>query len=109
MAHFILTINATIKLSGFNLPAIPHYTYLPMQSSRLIKNLAAQEQTAPAAESSISFVAYIDQQPYHIKRLLGNLHADNVDPEYWIQAISDEIVTVATDGSMAQKKGYFAV
>ena len=54
-------------------------------------------------------MAYIDQQPSHIKRLLGNLHADNVDPEYWIQAISNGIVTIATDGSVAQKKGYFAV
>eukprot|EP00957_Ditylum_brightwellii_P018419 1385956-Ditylum_brightwellii.AAC.1 len=67
----------------------------------------AQEQTAPAVKSTTSFAAYINQQPNHIKRLLGNLHADNVDPEYWTQAISDGIVTKATDDSVAQKKGYF--
>eukprot|EP00957_Ditylum_brightwellii_P126124 9614785-Ditylum_brightwellii.AAC.1 len=60
-------------------------------------------------ESPTTFGEYIDQQPHHIKHLLGNLHTDGVDPEYWIQAISDGNVTIATDGSVAQKKGYFAV
>eukprot|EP00957_Ditylum_brightwellii_P134892 10284490-Ditylum_brightwellii.AAC.1 len=65
-----------------------------------------QAQTALAVESPTTFVAYIDQQPHHIKCLLGNLHADDVDPEYWIQAISNGKVTIATDGSVAQKKVY---
>eukprot|EP00957_Ditylum_brightwellii_P171687 13070123-Ditylum_brightwellii.AAC.1 len=72
-------------------------------------NNRAQAQTALAVESPTTFVAYIDQQPHRIKRLLGNLHADDVDPEYWIQAISNGKVAIATDGSVAQKKVYFAV
>eukprot|EP00957_Ditylum_brightwellii_P097392 7417936-Ditylum_brightwellii.AAC.1 len=108
MAHSTVAINATIKLYGFSPPAIQHYTCLPLQSSRLLKNLE-QEQTAPTVELPTSFAAYINQQPHHIKCLLGNLHADNVGPEYWIQAISDGIVIIAIDGSVAQKKGYFAV
>eukprot|EP00957_Ditylum_brightwellii_P180148 13722828-Ditylum_brightwellii.AAC.1 len=39
MAHFTAAINATIKFYGFSLPAIPHYTCLPLQSSRLLKKL----------------------------------------------------------------------
>eukprot|EP00957_Ditylum_brightwellii_P199357 15195621-Ditylum_brightwellii.AAC.1 len=60
-------------------------------------------------ETPTTFGEYIDQQPHHIKCLLGNLHTDDVDLEYWIQAISNGKVTIATDGSVAQKKGYFAV
>eukprot|EP00957_Ditylum_brightwellii_P121223 9244615-Ditylum_brightwellii.AAC.1 len=60
-------------------------------------------------ESPTNFGGYIDQQLLHIKRLLGSLHTDDVDLEYWIQAISDRKATIATDGSVAQKKGYFAV
>jgi hypothetical protein len=69
----------------------------------------AQQQTALATTSLPSFAEYIGIQPPHIQRLLGNLHTDNINPDYWIQAITEGTVTIATDGSVAKRKGYFAV
>eukprot|EP00957_Ditylum_brightwellii_P013974 1054500-Ditylum_brightwellii.AAC.1 len=34
---------------------------------------------------------------------------EDVDVNYWIDTINAGAVTIATDGSVADKKGYFAV
>eukprot|EP00957_Ditylum_brightwellii_P071546 5439548-Ditylum_brightwellii.AAC.1 len=66
-------------------------------------------QIAAATMSQESFFGYIAQQPQHIKWLLGNLNAQNVDPNHWLTAINNVEVMIATDGSVAEQKGYFAV
>eukprot|EP00957_Ditylum_brightwellii_P164416 12517056-Ditylum_brightwellii.AAC.2 len=65
-------------------------------------------QTTAAATSQESFFGCIAQQPLRIKWLLGKLNAQNVDPNHWLTAINNREVTFATDGSVAEQKGYFA-
>eukprot|EP00957_Ditylum_brightwellii_P010093 762693-Ditylum_brightwellii.AAC.1 len=55
------------------------------------------------------FLEYIARQPQHIKWLLGTLNAEKVDPNHWLTTINNKEVTIATDGSVAEQKGYFAV
>eukprot|EP00957_Ditylum_brightwellii_P090784 6913323-Ditylum_brightwellii.AAC.1 len=66
-------------------------------------------QTAAAATSQESFFGYIAHQAQLIKWLLGTLTAQNVDPNHWLTAINSGKVTTATDGSVAEQKGYFAM
>eukprot|EP00957_Ditylum_brightwellii_P172683 13145550-Ditylum_brightwellii.AAC.1 len=66
-------------------------------------------QTAAAETSQESFLEYIAHQLQHIKWLLGALHAQNVDPNYWLTTTNNGKVTIATDGSVVEQKGYFAV
>eukprot|EP00957_Ditylum_brightwellii_P204378 15338972-Ditylum_brightwellii.AAC.1 len=54
-----------------------------------------------------TFAAFLVKQPHHVQQLLGNLCAEDVDVDYWINAINVGAVTIATDGSVADKKGYF--
>eukprot|EP00957_Ditylum_brightwellii_P201907 15327747-Ditylum_brightwellii.AAC.1 len=37
---------------------------------------------------------------------MGNLQEAEVDAEYWIDALNKGLVTIATDGSVADQKGY---
>eukprot|EP00957_Ditylum_brightwellii_P065527 4970613-Ditylum_brightwellii.AAC.1 len=66
-------------------------------------------QTENAVESPNTFQDYIRNQPVHVRHLLGTLQAENVDPEYWVQALNEGQVTIATDGSVTHEKGYFVV
>eukprot|EP00957_Ditylum_brightwellii_P157681 12001971-Ditylum_brightwellii.AAC.1 len=66
-------------------------------------------QTENAAESLDTFQDYIRNQPGHVKCLLGTLQAENIDPAYWVQALNEGWATIATDDSVADKKGYFVV
>eukprot|EP00957_Ditylum_brightwellii_P010607 803262-Ditylum_brightwellii.AAC.1 len=51
---------------------------------------------------------FLSTQPRHVQRLLGNLNTTQVDVDYWIDASNRDIVTIATDDSVLNKKGYFA-
>eukprot|EP00957_Ditylum_brightwellii_P014295 1076422-Ditylum_brightwellii.AAC.1 len=55
-----------------------------------------------------SFDNFLSHQPSHIQQLLGNLDTAQVNVDYWIDALNRGIVTIATDGSVSNKKGYFA-
>eukprot|EP00957_Ditylum_brightwellii_P172747 13150895-Ditylum_brightwellii.AAC.1 len=55
------------------------------------------------------FQEFIAQQPDYVKRLLGTLQAEQIDPSFWIQALNNDKVMIATNGSVAHMKGYFAV
>eukprot|EP00957_Ditylum_brightwellii_P043864 3326131-Ditylum_brightwellii.AAC.1 len=55
-----------------------------------------------------TFEEYIAAQPDHVKRILGNLQVAEVNAEYWIDALNKGLVTIATDGSVANQKGYYA-
>eukprot|EP00957_Ditylum_brightwellii_P107260 8184158-Ditylum_brightwellii.AAC.1 len=55
-----------------------------------------------------TFAAFLVKQQHHLQQLLGNLCAEAVDVDYWINTINAGAVTIATDGSVAEKKGYFA-
>eukprot|EP00957_Ditylum_brightwellii_P119645 9128541-Ditylum_brightwellii.AAC.1 len=41
--------------------------------------------------------------------MLGNLKSAEVDVDYWIDALNHGNVTIATDGSVAAQRGYFAM
>eukprot|EP00957_Ditylum_brightwellii_P185131 14098231-Ditylum_brightwellii.AAC.1 len=58
--------------------------------------------------TSASFSEYIATQPAHVQRLLGNLQTTEVNADYWISAINDGTITIATDGSVADRNGFFA-
>eukprot|EP00957_Ditylum_brightwellii_P022814 1721008-Ditylum_brightwellii.AAC.1 len=62
-----------------------------------------------ATQALSSFSEYLDKQQQHTKQLLGTLLVQDIDPKYWTQALNDGKVTVATDESVAEKKGYFAI
>eukprot|EP00957_Ditylum_brightwellii_P046261 3510357-Ditylum_brightwellii.AAC.2 len=75
--------------------------------------LAAAEDTAhsdiaEATNSHGSFNNFLAHQPAHVRCLLDNLDAAQVNVEYWIDALNRGLVTIATDGSILNKKGYFA-
>eukprot|EP00957_Ditylum_brightwellii_P035264 2674672-Ditylum_brightwellii.AAC.1 len=55
-----------------------------------------------------TFNKYIAVQLDHVKRILGYLQAAEVDIEYWIDVLNKGLVTIATDGSVANWKGYYA-
>eukprot|EP00957_Ditylum_brightwellii_P137206 10461430-Ditylum_brightwellii.AAC.2 len=54
-----------------------------------------------------TFEEYIAMQPDHVKLILGNLQTSEVDTEYWIDALNKGLVTIATDGSVVNQKGYY--
>eukprot|EP00957_Ditylum_brightwellii_P032147 2437621-Ditylum_brightwellii.AAC.1 len=58
---------------------------------------------------SQSFQLHFDTLPSHIKRTLGNLNTQAVDVEYWLQALQENKVTIASDGSIKEKMGLYAV
>eukprot|EP00957_Ditylum_brightwellii_P038863 2937526-Ditylum_brightwellii.AAC.1 len=66
-------------------------------------------QTKQAASSQGTFQEFIVMQPDSIKWLLGTLHAEQIDPFFWIQALNDDKVMIVTDGSETHRKGYFAL
>eukprot|EP00957_Ditylum_brightwellii_P178174 13570495-Ditylum_brightwellii.AAC.1 len=55
-----------------------------------------------------TFAALLVKQLHHVQQLLGNLCTEDVDVDYWINVINAGAVMIATDGSVADKKGYFA-
>eukprot|EP00957_Ditylum_brightwellii_P126698 9657167-Ditylum_brightwellii.AAC.1 len=55
-----------------------------------------------------SFDNFLSHQSSYVQRLLGNLDTAQVNMDYWIDALNRGIVTIATDGSVLNKKGYFA-
>eukprot|EP00957_Ditylum_brightwellii_P106341 8112596-Ditylum_brightwellii.AAC.1 len=54
------------------------------------------------------FDNFLSHQPNHVQWLLGNLDTAQVNADYWINALNRGIVTIATNGSVSNKKGYFA-
>eukprot|EP00957_Ditylum_brightwellii_P160022 12180902-Ditylum_brightwellii.AAC.1 len=55
------------------------------------------------------FETFLSRLPAHVRQLLGNLKIKYVDVGYWIEAINTGIVTIVIDGSVADRKGYFAM
>eukprot|EP00957_Ditylum_brightwellii_P051860 3932809-Ditylum_brightwellii.AAC.1 len=55
-----------------------------------------------------TFKEYIGAQPDHMKQILGNVQAAEVNSECWIDTLNRGLVTIATDGSVANQKGYYA-
>eukprot|EP00957_Ditylum_brightwellii_P089684 6829649-Ditylum_brightwellii.AAC.1 len=68
-------------------------------------HLQVQARSDSASTSISTFQSFIAQQPKHVQRLLGTLKAEEVDPNYWINAITKGHVTIAMDGSVAHKTG----
>eukprot|EP00957_Ditylum_brightwellii_P211683 15366463-Ditylum_brightwellii.AAC.1 len=62
-----------------------------------------------ASNSGSTFKDYLLLQPKHIWHLLGNLQAEDADTAYWIDALNNNTVTIATDRSVAENRGYFAL
>eukprot|EP00957_Ditylum_brightwellii_P014265 1073945-Ditylum_brightwellii.AAC.1 len=56
-----------------------------------------------------SYQSHFDTLPSHIKRTLGNLKTQEVDVEYWLQALQENSVNIASDGSVIGKMGSYAV
>eukprot|EP00957_Ditylum_brightwellii_P130489 9954958-Ditylum_brightwellii.AAC.1 len=44
-----------------------------------------------------------------MKQLLGNLHTQKADAQYWIRKIYDNKVQAASDGSVKDKSGTYAM
>eukprot|EP00957_Ditylum_brightwellii_P046824 3553875-Ditylum_brightwellii.AAC.1 len=63
------------------------WRYSPAQ----INNIQPQVQTQSdnASTSITTFQSFLEQQPEYVQRLLGTLKAEEVGPDYWINAISD--------------------
>eukprot|EP00957_Ditylum_brightwellii_P183840 14003475-Ditylum_brightwellii.AAC.1 len=56
-----------------------------------------------------SFDNFLAHQPAHVRRVFGNLDAAHINVEYWIDALNKDTVTIATNGSVLDLKGYFAI
>eukprot|EP00957_Ditylum_brightwellii_P090566 6897145-Ditylum_brightwellii.AAC.1 len=55
-----------------------------------------------------TFETFLRGLPAHVRQLLGNLKTEEVNVGYWIEVINTGIVTIATNGSVADRRGYFA-
>eukprot|EP00957_Ditylum_brightwellii_P153696 11697757-Ditylum_brightwellii.AAC.1 len=60
------------------------------------------------ATVTVLFKDYLLLQPKHVWRLLGNLQAEVVDAAYWIDTLNNNTVTIATNRSVTENRGYFA-
>eukprot|EP00957_Ditylum_brightwellii_P081974 6233655-Ditylum_brightwellii.AAC.2 len=58
---------------------------------------------------SQSFQLHFDTFPSHIKCTLSNINTQAVDIEYWLQALQENKVTIASDGSVKEKMGLYGV
>eukprot|EP00957_Ditylum_brightwellii_P145989 11117013-Ditylum_brightwellii.AAC.3 len=67
-----------------------------------------ENEAEEASQTDSTLKEYVKQQPGHAQRLLGTLKADEIDTTYWIDAINDNKVTITTNGSVAENRGYFA-
>eukprot|EP00957_Ditylum_brightwellii_P193662 14747618-Ditylum_brightwellii.AAC.1 len=56
-----------------------------------------------------TFVEYIAAQLDYVQWILGTLQAAEVDTVCWIDALNKGLVTIATDGLVANQKGYYAM
>eukprot|EP00957_Ditylum_brightwellii_P026867 2031263-Ditylum_brightwellii.AAC.1 len=56
-----------------------------------------------------SYQLHFNTLPSHIKRTLGNLKTQEVDVDYWLQALQENKVTIASDGSVIRKRGLYAI
>eukprot|EP00957_Ditylum_brightwellii_P019607 1479274-Ditylum_brightwellii.AAC.1 len=68
----------------------------------------ARSDLAEATNSYGSFDNFLSHQPCHVQCLLGNLDTAHINVECLIDAINRGTVTIATDGLVSNKKGYFA-
>eukprot|EP00957_Ditylum_brightwellii_P020363 1536614-Ditylum_brightwellii.AAC.1 len=60
-------------------------------------------------ENPSTFLEYITTLSEHIQRFMGNLQQQEIDLDYWQAALYRGDVHIATDGFVAQKRGYYAV
>eukprot|EP00957_Ditylum_brightwellii_P072193 5487909-Ditylum_brightwellii.AAC.1 len=69
----------------------------------------ASQDTQNEALLTTPFMDYLGSQPTHVKCILRNLMEQDTNPDYQLQALNEGKVMIATDGLVAEKKGYFAV
>ena len=58
-----------------------------------------------ATNDPTTFIEYVKSLPEHVQRFLGNLHTQRVDVAYWVDALRRGAIKIATDGSVAKKRG----
>jgi hypothetical protein len=80
----------------------------PFLSSKAI-TAHTTDHTETAAPISDTFHSYVTNLPDHIKRTLGNLLDQQIQAEYWMTQLQEGTVSIASDGSVATKRGYYAV
>eukprot|EP00957_Ditylum_brightwellii_P189893 14456438-Ditylum_brightwellii.AAC.1 len=59
--------------------------------------------------NSATFYSYVTNLLDHIKRTLDNLLDQQINAEYWMTHLQEGNVSIASNGSVATKKGYNAV
>eukprot|EP00957_Ditylum_brightwellii_P006021 456457-Ditylum_brightwellii.AAC.1 len=52
---------------------------------------------------------FYNSLPDHVKWTLGTLKGKHVDAEYWLDALNNSLVTIATDGPVKDSTGCYAV
>eukprot|EP00957_Ditylum_brightwellii_P067456 5120306-Ditylum_brightwellii.AAC.1 len=63
--------------------------------------------TNATRQDPTAFISYLHTLPEHVQHFLGNLHHQQVNADYWITALQQGEVHIATNGLVAGKKGYF--
>eukprot|EP00957_Ditylum_brightwellii_P203698 15335827-Ditylum_brightwellii.AAC.1 len=108
MHHVSFVVNK-LSLSAIITSATKFGSLLVCRAPVAIVQQQVELDTNQVTNTYTTFHAYLTTQPHHVKHLLGTLLDNNIDTDYWIKALNDNKVTIATDGSVADKKGYFAV
>eukprot|EP00957_Ditylum_brightwellii_P083678 6360773-Ditylum_brightwellii.AAC.1 len=70
------------------------YCKAPLQHA-----VSLQEGLTTISDDTQTFDTFLAQQPQHVQRLLGNLCAEDMDVDYWTDAINSGEAMIATDGS----------
>eukprot|EP00957_Ditylum_brightwellii_P024976 1888711-Ditylum_brightwellii.AAC.1 len=60
-------------------------------------------------ENPSTFLEYTTTLPEHVRRFMGNLQQQEIDLDNWQAALRHGDVHIATDCSVALKRGYYAV
>eukprot|EP00957_Ditylum_brightwellii_P199362 15195748-Ditylum_brightwellii.AAC.1 len=105
----------TYNLIQHQLPVPPpHAKFTPIRTVRdqvicahPIDSVLLDHQTNDTVRSS--FAEYLASLDPRLKHILGNLPQQEIDTEFWISALQYGIVTVASDGSVKNGCGSYAV
>eukprot|EP00957_Ditylum_brightwellii_P006575 498276-Ditylum_brightwellii.AAC.1 len=67
-----------------------------------------EEEAVQTNQEHTTYNGFLAASPYYIKRMLGNLSEENIDPLFWIKALNNSSVMLACGGSIRDGKGSYA-
>eukprot|EP00957_Ditylum_brightwellii_P049460 3752345-Ditylum_brightwellii.AAC.1 len=67
-----------------------------------------EEDADQYGQEHVTYNKFLKVLPDHVKRMIGNLSEQNIDPLFWIEVLNKGSVMLACDGSVRDDKGSYA-